>query len=106
MVNFLVHKPEDAASCYETIISHPAVRKCNFTGSTVVGRSIATRAAAHLKPVLLELGGKNHAIVLADADLDHAAGEILAGAFLNVSNALTMSSICDPSKSSNRSSIP
>ncbi|ETS72954.1 hypothetical protein PFICI_15346 [Pestalotiopsis fici W106-1] len=83
VVNFLVHKPEDAAICYEAIISHPAVRKCNFTGSTIVGKSIATRAAAHLKPVLLELGGKNHAIVLEDADLEHAAEEVLVGAFLN-----------------------
>lgn len=42
------------------------------------------RAAFHLKPVLLELGGKNFAIVLDDADLDEASEDILTGAFLNV----------------------
>jgi acyl-CoA reductase-like NAD-dependent aldehyde dehydrogenase len=66
------------------MISHPAVRKCNFTGSTPVGRLIASRAAAALKPVLLELGGKNFAIVMEDADLDKAAKLTLEGAFLNV----------------------
>ena len=70
---------------FETLISHPAVRKCNFTGSTAVGRHIATRAAQNLKPVLLELGGKNFALVLDDADLETAADLILVGALLNVS---------------------
>lgn len=66
------------------MITNPAIRKCNFTGSTPVGRSIASRAAAALKPVLLELGGKNFAIVLEGADLDKAARLTLEGAFLNV----------------------
>ncbi|PKS07195.1 hypothetical protein jhhlp_005796 [Lomentospora prolificans] len=69
------------ASCFREAGFPPGV--CNFTGSTVVGRHIAMRAAAHLKPVLLELGGKNFAIVLEDADLDKAAQQILLGAFLN-----------------------
>ena len=66
------------------MISHKAVRKCNFTGSTVVGRRVAQRAAFYLKPVALELGGKNFAIVLEDADLANAAHKVLAGALLNV----------------------
>lgn len=70
---------------FESIISQPEVRKCNFTGSTAVGRHIAMRAAFYLKPVLLELGGKNHVIVLEGADLEDAANKILTGALLNVS---------------------
>lgn len=84
VLNFILHKPQDAPSVFETMISQPAVRKCNFTGSTPVGRSIASRAAALLKPVLLELGGKNYAVVLDDADLDKAVQSTLEGAFLNV----------------------
>ncbi|KAH6692231.1 Aldehyde/histidinol dehydrogenase [Plectosphaerella plurivora] len=83
VVNFLLHRPEDAADVFETIISQPDVRKCNFTGSTAVGRHIAMRAAFYLKPVLLELGGKNHVIVLDGADLEDAANKILIGALLN-----------------------
>ncbi|KAJ9144177.1 putative Aldehyde dehydrogenase [Pleurostoma richardsiae] len=83
VVNFLVHRPEDAQTVFETLISHPAIRKCNFTGSTPVGRHIATRAAQFLKPVLLELGGKNFVIVLDDANLSSAADMILEGALLN-----------------------
>jgi hypothetical protein len=79
-----MHRPQEASAAYETMISHPAVRKCNFTGSTPVGRLIASRAAASLKPVLLELGGKNFAIILDDADLDKSARLTLEGAFLNV----------------------
>ncbi|KAH8885917.1 ALDH-like protein [Thozetella sp. PMI_491] len=83
VVNFLIHRTEDAASIFKALISHPAVRKCNFTGSTAVGRQIAMRAAQYLKPVLLELGGKNFALVLDDSDMDQAASMILEGAFLN-----------------------
>jgi acyl-CoA reductase-like NAD-dependent aldehyde dehydrogenase len=61
------------------------VRKVNFTGSTRVGRIIAEKAGRALKPVLLELGGKNCSIVLEDADLARAAKAVLDGATLNVS---------------------
>ena len=56
----------------EALIAHPAVRRINFTGSTRVGRIIAELRRKHLKPVLLELGGKAPLIVLDDADLDEA----------------------------------
>jgi acyl-CoA reductase-like NAD-dependent aldehyde dehydrogenase len=65
------------------LIDHPAVRRINFTGSTSVGRIIAKRAAEHLKPVLLELGGKAPLIVLEDADLEEAVKAAAFGAFLN-----------------------
>ncbi|PWY71803.1 ALDH-like protein [Aspergillus sclerotioniger CBS 115572] len=83
VVNFVLHRPEDAAEVYEVMIEHPAVRKCNFTGSTGVGRVIAAKAVRALKPVLLELGGKNSVVVLEDADLGQAAEEIVKAGFLN-----------------------
>lgn len=94
VLNFLLHRPEDAPEIFDTLINHPKIKKCNFTGSTQVGRLVASQAATALKPVLLELGGKNFTIVLDDADLDLAAHEIIKGAFLNVSvTERTLSSI-------------
>jgi acyl-CoA reductase-like NAD-dependent aldehyde dehydrogenase len=55
------------------LVEHPDVAKIAFTGSTEVGRSIAATAAATLKRVTLELGGKSANIVFADADLEKAA---------------------------------
>jgi acyl-CoA reductase-like NAD-dependent aldehyde dehydrogenase len=66
------------------LITSPVIRKVNFTGSTAVGREIASKAGANLKPVLLELGGKNCAIILDDADLERAAWAVVEGATLNV----------------------
>lgn len=54
-----------------------------FTGSTATGRRVATRCAELLKPVSLELGGKDAAIVLEDADLDRAAHGIAWGGMFN-----------------------
>jgi acyl-CoA reductase-like NAD-dependent aldehyde dehydrogenase len=85
VLNFLLHKEQDAAEIFQALIERKEVRKCNFTGSTPVGRLIASQAARALKPVLLELGGKNYAIVLEDADLASAARNVVEGAFLNVS---------------------
>ncbi|MGB1286183.1 MAG: succinic semialdehyde dehydrogenase [Aggregatilineales bacterium] len=55
----------------------------HFTGSTPVGRKVATRAADRLIPFSLELGGKDPAIVVADADIDLSAAALLRGAFEN-----------------------
>lgn len=54
-----------------------------FTGSTEAGRAVAVRAAERLIPCSLELGGKDAAIVLADADLDRAVQGVMWGAFAN-----------------------
>ena len=82
--NVLACRPQDAPLVVNSMIEHPAVRKVNFTGSTATGRKIASTCGANLKPILMELGGKNTAIVLEDADLEKAAEECLAGAFANV----------------------
>jgi vanillin dehydrogenase len=83
VVNVLSNAPADAPKIVEALIAHPAIRRINFTGSTKVGRIIAKLAAEHLKPVLLELGGKAPLIVLDDADLDQAVDAAVFGAFMN-----------------------
>jgi len=83
VINVITHDPADAAEIVGALIDHPAIRHINFTGSTRVGRIVAERAARHLKPVLLELGGKAPLIVLDDADLDAAVDAAAFGAFLN-----------------------
>jgi benzaldehyde dehydrogenase (NAD) len=82
-VNLVSNAPANAGEVVGALIDHPAVRRINFTGSTAVGRIIAKRAAEHLKPVLLELGGKAPLIVLEDADLDEAVKAAAFGAFMN-----------------------
>lgn len=83
VVNVLSNAPADAPKIVEALIAHPAVKRINFTGSTRVGKIIAKLAAEHLKPVLLELGGKAPLVVLNDADLDQAVDAAAFGAFLN-----------------------
>jgi benzaldehyde dehydrogenase (NAD) len=83
VVNVVTNAPADAAAVVGALIDAPEVRRINFTGSTAVGRIIAQRAAAHLKPCLLELGGKAPLIVLADADLDEAVKAAAFGAYMN-----------------------
>lgn len=82
-VNLVTNAPKDAGEVVGALIDHPAVKRINFTGSTSVGRIIAKRAAEHLKPVLLELGGKAPLLVLDDADLDEAVKAAAFGAFMN-----------------------
>jgi len=82
-VNVISNAPADAASTVEALISHPHVRRINFTGSTQVGRIIAQLAAKELKPVLLELGGKAPFLVLDDADIDAAVAAAAFGSFAN-----------------------
>jgi benzaldehyde dehydrogenase (NAD) len=83
VVNFLTNAPQDAGAVVDAMIAHPAVKRVNFTGSTHVGRIIAGTCAKHLKPSVLELGGKAPLLVLADADLDAAVKGAVFGAFAN-----------------------
>ena len=83
VVNVVTNAPADAAAVVGALIDAPEVKRINFTGSTGVGRIIAKRAAEHLKPCLLELGGKAPLLVLADADLDEAVKAAAFGAFMN-----------------------
>jgi glyceraldehyde-3-phosphate dehydrogenase (NADP+) len=63
----------------DLLVQHPRVDMISFTGSTETGQSLARKAA--MIPLQLELGGKDAAIVLADADLDATADDIVSGAF-------------------------
>jgi aldehyde dehydrogenase (NAD+) len=67
----------------ERFVTHPAVRKVVFTGSTGVGKRIMAGCAEQVKPVTLELGGKSANIIFADADLEAAAAAAPGGAFDN-----------------------
>ena len=65
------------------LASHPGVDKIAFTGSTEVGRLIATAATGNLKKVSLELGGKSPNIIFSDADIDAAIAGAAQGIFFN-----------------------
>jgi succinate-semialdehyde dehydrogenase / glutarate-semialdehyde dehydrogenase len=78
MVNLLFG---DAPAIGRALCEHPAVRVISFTGSTQVGRLLASQAAPHLKRLALELGGNAPFIVFDDADLDLAAAQLIASKF-------------------------
>lgn len=61
------------------LVEHDGLDMITFTGSSQIGRSLAKRAG--MMPLMLELGGKDAAIVLGDADLDNAAADIVSGAY-------------------------
>ncbi|TAX46252.1 aldehyde dehydrogenase (plasmid) [Rhizobium leguminosarum] len=83
VINVLTNAPEDAPEIVAALIAHPAVRRVNFTGSTKVGKIIAETCGRHLKPALLELGGKAPLIILDDADIDGAVNAAIFGAFMH-----------------------
>lgn len=76
----------------EALVSSPGVAAVSFTGSNAVGRSIQRAARDGGAKVQLELGGKNPAVVLADADLDLAAEQLARGAFLSAGQKCTATS--------------
>lgn len=65
----------------EPLIAHPRVAKVSFTGGDAGGRAVYEIAARHMKPVVMELGGKSPVIVFDDADLDKAVATTLTGIF-------------------------
>ncbi len=75
--------PGSGAVAGEHLVGHPLVRKIAFTGSTEVGKGIMRLCADQIKPLTLELGGKNANIVFADADLERAAASAPGAAFDN-----------------------
>lgn len=83
VLNVVTHAPGEAGPIGDELTEHPAVRRINFTGSTETGRRIAEAAGRNLKRVVLELGGYNPLVVLADADLDYAVNASAFGAFLH-----------------------
>lgn len=83
VVNVVTNDRADAPAVVEALIADPRVRRVNFTGSTPVGRIVGRLAGDHLKPVILELGGKNPIVVLDDADPHYAASGVTVAKFMN-----------------------
>jgi alpha-ketoglutaric semialdehyde dehydrogenase len=76
----------------DTVVAHERVDAVTFTGSNAVGLAIQRKAIESGKKVQLELGGKNPAVVLADADLELAAEQVARGAFLSAGQKCTATS--------------
>ena len=74
------------------LVEHPLLDGLTFTGSTGVGRRLAAAGAGRGVPVQAEMGGKNAAVVLAGADLDLAAEQVLFGAFRSSGQKCTATS--------------
>jgi succinate-semialdehyde dehydrogenase/glutarate-semialdehyde dehydrogenase len=79
----LLHVIHGDADTGGAMCEHDGIGKILFTGSVEVGYKVAQACAKRLKPYVLELGGKDAAIVMADADLDRAARGILWGGAAN-----------------------
>jgi succinate-semialdehyde dehydrogenase/glutarate-semialdehyde dehydrogenase len=77
----LVFGEPSAVSAY--LIPHPTIRKISFTGSTAVGKQLASLAGLHMKRVTMELGGHAPAIVFEDADVDRAIKVLVPSKFRN-----------------------
>jgi len=65
------------------LIQHPSINYISFTGSVEGGRAVERSAAGLFKPVALELGGKDPAYVMADADIDYSVESLVDGGFFN-----------------------
>lgn len=81
--NVVTHAPGQAGPMADAFFDSPHVRSINFTGSSATGRMLAERAGRALKRIVLELGGYNPLLVLADADLTQAVDTTTFGAFFH-----------------------
>ena len=81
--NGLVRVVQGGAETGEALVRAPGTAKVVFTGSGATGRRVAVAAGERLRPVTLELGGKDPMLVFEDADLDRAVAGALWGAFAN-----------------------
>ncbi|RPB17342.1 aldehyde dehydrogenase [Morchella conica CCBAS932] len=80
VINLIGHCREDAAEITEALISQRAIRKVSFTGSAAIGKRIAALCGEHLKPVVMELGGKSPLILFEDVNIEEAAASSAFGA--------------------------
>ncbi len=83
VLNIVTHAPGEAQGVGDELVENPHVRRLNFTGSTGTGRRLAEACGRQLKRIVLELGGSNPIIVLADADLEYAVNATAFGAYLH-----------------------
>jgi len=89
VLNLVVGSGSDVG---DVLVTHDDVDAITFTGSNAVGRKLQAQAIARGKKVQLEMGGKNPAVVLADADLALAAEHVARGAFLSAGQKCTATS--------------
>jgi len=82
-INVVTHAPGEAAPIADAFFESPAVRSINFTGSSAVGRMLAARAGQALKRIVLELGGYNPMLILADAEIEAAVDTAAFSAFFH-----------------------
>lgn len=97
--NFVTGRGEEVG---DVIVRSRDIRAVSFTGSTQVGRKIEKAVVAHGGKAQLEMGGKNAAIILEDADLDEAVSSVLLGAYscagqwcTSTSRAIVMESVAE-----------
>jgi acyl-CoA reductase-like NAD-dependent aldehyde dehydrogenase len=83
VLNIVTHAPGGAGPIGDELVESPHVRRINFTGSSPTGRKLAEAAGRQLKRVVLELGGYNPLVVLADADIEYAVNAAAFGAFMH-----------------------
>jgi aldehyde dehydrogenase (NAD+) len=88
VLNLLIGGPDIG----NAIVDHRGIDGITFTGSTGVGRRIAAAAAARGVPAQAEMGGKNAAVVLDDADIDLALEQVMLGAFRSTGQKCTATS--------------
>ncbi|PHH60543.1 hypothetical protein CDD81_1548 [Ophiocordyceps australis] len=79
----------DGPSVGEPLVSHPAIAKVSFTGQVSTGRRVAAQAAADMKGITMELGGKSPLLILPDADIDDAADVAMAANFFSSGQVCT-----------------
>lgn len=89
VLNVVVGHPKDVAN---PLLDHPAVMAVSFTGSTATGELLRDRLGPRGIRFQAEMGGKNAAVVLADADLELAVGTIVAGAYAQAGQRCTATS--------------
>ena len=89
VVGLVFGDPAEISNC---LIPHPGIRKVTFTGSTAVGKQLASLAGAHMKRVTMELGGHAPVIICDDADLDLAVKASFFTKFRNAGQACNATS--------------
>jgi succinate-semialdehyde dehydrogenase/glutarate-semialdehyde dehydrogenase len=80
VIGLLLGTPSEISS---RLIAHPTIRKVTFTGSTPVGKQLASLAGLHMKKTTMELGGHAPVFIMKDADLNRAASVMAASKFRN-----------------------
>jgi succinate-semialdehyde dehydrogenase/glutarate-semialdehyde dehydrogenase len=80
VVNLVFGVPAEIS---EYLVPHPVIRKISFTGSTAVGKRLASLAGAHMKRTTMELGGHSPTIIFDDADLEQATSRLTAFKYRN-----------------------